>query len=259
MAAWGAWFGSLGDTVVDAGNPFGDVASVAADGSVADGGAAGLTGYSILSAGDIDDGGRPGRRLPDPRGRRQRRGLRGRPGHVATPGLEPAGAEPVGSGPGGFGVDPLPLGDPAPRRLCPEPSSSTTVGGRDRHVLDADPLAHRVELVPAGEDVRGRAGPSRSAASRRCRRGSLRVAARARPAGSPRAPRRPRAGPSSSASRMLRYCSQRSISTRRARLVGDARARRASGRAPRAAASFASSKSRRISVTLTPSAPPSIA
>jgi len=54
MAAWGAWFGGLGDAVVDAGNPFGEARSVASDGAVANGGSAGLSGYSIVSADDID-------------------------------------------------------------------------------------------------------------------------------------------------------------------------------------------------------------
>jgi hypothetical protein len=54
LARWGAWFGGLGAAVVDAGNPFGDSRSVASDGSVANGGSAGLTGYTILSADDID-------------------------------------------------------------------------------------------------------------------------------------------------------------------------------------------------------------
>jgi hypothetical protein len=49
MEAWGAWFGSLGDAVVDVGNPFG--ASKALNG----GSTSGLTGYSILSADSIDD------------------------------------------------------------------------------------------------------------------------------------------------------------------------------------------------------------
>ncbi len=43
-----------GAAVVDAGNPFGESRSVASDGSVATGGSAGLTGYTILSADDID-------------------------------------------------------------------------------------------------------------------------------------------------------------------------------------------------------------
>lgn len=50
IAAWGAWYGSLGDSVVDGGNPFGPSASVAADGAISEGGEAKLTGYSILSA-----------------------------------------------------------------------------------------------------------------------------------------------------------------------------------------------------------------
>ena len=54
MAAWGAWFGGLGDAVVDAGNPFGASRSVGSDGSVANGGSTGLSGYSILSASDLE-------------------------------------------------------------------------------------------------------------------------------------------------------------------------------------------------------------
>jgi len=50
MAAWGAWYESLGAAVVDVGNPFGPSMSVAADGSVSEGGASGLTGYSIVGA-----------------------------------------------------------------------------------------------------------------------------------------------------------------------------------------------------------------
>jgi hypothetical protein len=50
MAAWGNWFGSLGQAVVDAGNPFGPSATVADGGSVSDGAPSGLTGYSVLSA-----------------------------------------------------------------------------------------------------------------------------------------------------------------------------------------------------------------
>lgn len=54
MAAWGAWLGSLGDTLVDAGNPFGPSAGIAADGAVSQGAASGLTGYSILTADSLD-------------------------------------------------------------------------------------------------------------------------------------------------------------------------------------------------------------
>jgi hypothetical protein len=54
MQAWGAWLGGLGSSLVDAGNPFGPSAAVNADGS---NGAAtsGLSGYSIVEAGSIDE------------------------------------------------------------------------------------------------------------------------------------------------------------------------------------------------------------
>jgi hypothetical protein len=50
MAAWGAWFGKLGDAVVDPGNPF------AGSTSVGNGGApsAPLTGYSVVKADSLD-------------------------------------------------------------------------------------------------------------------------------------------------------------------------------------------------------------
>jgi YCII-related domain len=49
MAAWGQWFGSLGSAVVDGGAPFGPSSAVG-------GGTpkTGLTGYSILTADDLD-------------------------------------------------------------------------------------------------------------------------------------------------------------------------------------------------------------
>ena len=50
IAAWSAWFGSLGTAVVDGGNPFGPSKTVASDGSITDGGSSALTGYSILTA-----------------------------------------------------------------------------------------------------------------------------------------------------------------------------------------------------------------
>jgi hypothetical protein len=55
MAAWGAWFGGLGNAVVDTGNPFGDSRSLASDGSDSNGNGSGLSGYTILSAGDMDE------------------------------------------------------------------------------------------------------------------------------------------------------------------------------------------------------------
>lgn len=52
-AAWTAWLGGIGAAALDAGNPFGASASVAPDGAVADAGAAGLGGYSIVAADDL--------------------------------------------------------------------------------------------------------------------------------------------------------------------------------------------------------------
>jgi hypothetical protein len=52
MQAWGAWFGTLGDSVVDVGNPFGGGSTVTAGGT-ADGGASKLGGYSILNAASL--------------------------------------------------------------------------------------------------------------------------------------------------------------------------------------------------------------
>ena len=54
MAAWGAWFGQLGDAVVDGGNPFGPSSTVEPDGRVSAGKTADLSGYSIVQAGNLD-------------------------------------------------------------------------------------------------------------------------------------------------------------------------------------------------------------
>lgn len=54
MAAWGAWFGSIGDGVVDGGNPCGPSKTVASNGGVTDGAASALSGYSILKADTLD-------------------------------------------------------------------------------------------------------------------------------------------------------------------------------------------------------------
>jgi hypothetical protein len=54
MQAWGAWFGTLGDSVADVGNPFGNSATVSL-GGVTDGGKSGAGGYSIVSAGSLSD------------------------------------------------------------------------------------------------------------------------------------------------------------------------------------------------------------
>lgn len=51
MAAWGGFLGGLGDSLVDAGNPFGPSAAVTASGDGS--GTSGLTGYSIITAGSL--------------------------------------------------------------------------------------------------------------------------------------------------------------------------------------------------------------
>ena len=55
-AAWGEWFASLGDKVVDAGNPFGEGREVSA-GNTADlaPSTSGVTGYTLINAQDIDE------------------------------------------------------------------------------------------------------------------------------------------------------------------------------------------------------------
>jgi hypothetical protein len=50
MAAWGAWFGQLGQAVVDAGAPFGASTVVGGNGATAE-----LSGYSIVSAGSLEE------------------------------------------------------------------------------------------------------------------------------------------------------------------------------------------------------------
>lgn len=56
MQAWNEWFGSLGDAVVDIGNPTGASATVGSDGSSSQGGGTNpVTGYSIISADSLDD------------------------------------------------------------------------------------------------------------------------------------------------------------------------------------------------------------
>lgn len=54
MAAWGAWYGELGDALVDGGAPFGSLRAISPDGAVSEDGSASLTGYSIVQADDID-------------------------------------------------------------------------------------------------------------------------------------------------------------------------------------------------------------
>lgn len=53
MAEWGAWFGAIGASLVEGGNPFGASRTVHADGSTTDGGVSALNGFSVVSAPDI--------------------------------------------------------------------------------------------------------------------------------------------------------------------------------------------------------------
>jgi hypothetical protein len=56
MEAWGAWFGKLGDKIVDAGNPFSEHAKSISNGTVHDGAiGAPASGYSILKADSLSD------------------------------------------------------------------------------------------------------------------------------------------------------------------------------------------------------------
>lgn len=56
MDAWGAWFGSLGASVIDAGNPVGKSSTVKSDGKMVSGGGANpLSGYSLIEAKDLED------------------------------------------------------------------------------------------------------------------------------------------------------------------------------------------------------------
>lgn len=55
MAKWGAWYEDLGQSIVDGGAPFANHRTIATDGSVSDsGGANPATGYTVVSATDID-------------------------------------------------------------------------------------------------------------------------------------------------------------------------------------------------------------
>jgi hypothetical protein len=52
-AAWGTWFGQLGDAVVDPGNPTTHAKAISPDGSIMDATSA-PTGYSIIKADSLD-------------------------------------------------------------------------------------------------------------------------------------------------------------------------------------------------------------
>ena len=54
-AAWGAWFGKLGDKLVDAGNPFADGGKAVEKSGVTTIENWPATGYSIVKASDLDE------------------------------------------------------------------------------------------------------------------------------------------------------------------------------------------------------------
>ncbi len=56
MKAWDDWYKELGSAIKDGGNPFTPAAkTIEKDGSVRDGGQAPLTGYTILTAGSLEE------------------------------------------------------------------------------------------------------------------------------------------------------------------------------------------------------------
>ena len=54
MAAWNKWYGDMGSAVVDGGAPVGPSKTVSKSGVSDNGGANPLSGYTVVSAADID-------------------------------------------------------------------------------------------------------------------------------------------------------------------------------------------------------------
>ena len=54
MQAWGEWFGTLGDVVLDMGNAF-TASATLSDGGASAGGTSRIGGYSVISAESLDD------------------------------------------------------------------------------------------------------------------------------------------------------------------------------------------------------------
>ncbi|MDH3754066.1 MAG: hypothetical protein OEU32_09365 [Acidimicrobiia bacterium] len=56
MAAWSSWYGELGESIVDGGNPTGACKTVNGDGSVSDGGGSNpISGYGLINAASLDE------------------------------------------------------------------------------------------------------------------------------------------------------------------------------------------------------------
>ncbi len=65
MEAWGKWFGTLGASVVDGGNPTGESVTVSSDGKAQPGGGANpASGYSLIDADSIEDAAAKARGCP---------------------------------------------------------------------------------------------------------------------------------------------------------------------------------------------------
>ena len=54
LAAWNDWFGTLGDAIVDGGNPVGQVKTIGNNGTVSNGALNPASGYSIIKADSLD-------------------------------------------------------------------------------------------------------------------------------------------------------------------------------------------------------------
>jgi hypothetical protein len=54
LASWNAWFATLGDAVVDGGNPVGQVRTIGNNGTISNGALNPATGYSVIKADSLD-------------------------------------------------------------------------------------------------------------------------------------------------------------------------------------------------------------
>jgi hypothetical protein len=54
MATWNAWFATLGDAVVDGGNPVSQVRTIGNNGTVSNGALNPASGYSVIKADSLD-------------------------------------------------------------------------------------------------------------------------------------------------------------------------------------------------------------
>ena len=83
MSAWTSWFGTLGDALVDGGNPISQAKAISPDGSVMDATSA-PSGYSIIKAGSLDEAVTLSKGCPGAGRWRGRRRLGDVPGHVVS-------------------------------------------------------------------------------------------------------------------------------------------------------------------------------